>query len=105
MKRNGNNLELTINGTEAKLIVANYFSGSYHYNNDATKRVNKVEEIRFADGTVWDVDYVENEVKMLMIFSSVPALLDFVVAQLLIFVSLSQLGYDGRKTCHHVVSL
>ncbi len=66
LKRNGNNLEVTIDGTEDKLIVANYFSGSYYYNNDVTKRVNKVEEIRFADGTVWDVDYVENEVRTII---------------------------------------
>ncbi|WP_278246399.1 calcium-binding protein, partial [Catonella morbi] len=59
IKRTGNNLELIVKGTSDKLIVEDYFSQYYGYNSsDPTKMVNKVEEVRFTDGTVWDIDYV-----------------------------------------------
>ena len=59
VKRTENNLELIVKGTSDKLIVEDYFSPYYGYSyNDPTKMVNKVEEVRFTDGTVWDVEYV-----------------------------------------------
>ena len=59
VKRTDNNLELIVKGTSDKLIVEDYFSPYYSYSyNDPTKMVNKVEEVRFTDGTVWDVEYV-----------------------------------------------
>ena len=59
VKRTGNNLELIVKETSDKLIVEDYFSPYYGYDyNDPTKMVNKVEEVRFTDGTVWDVEYV-----------------------------------------------
>ena len=62
IKRTDNNLELIVKGTTDKLIVEDYFSPYYNYGvNDPTKMVNKVEEVRFTDGTVWDVEYVCRE--------------------------------------------
>jgi Ca2+-binding RTX toxin-like protein len=59
--RKNDNLELSINGTNDKLTVKNYFSAydstGCYYRGDS---VNKVEQIRFDDGTVWDVAYVKN---------------------------------------------
>ncbi|HEX2925163.1 MAG TPA: calcium-binding protein, partial [Ruminiclostridium sp.] len=59
--RKNYDLELSIEGTSDKLTVKNYFSaydstGCYYRG----ESVNKVEQIRFADGTVWDVAYVKN---------------------------------------------
>jgi len=70
IKRISYDLELSINGTTDKLIVKDYFNqhyktSSYNSSYDSTNMVNKVEEIRFADGTVWDVNYIINEVKNL----------------------------------------
>ena len=64
VKRTDNNLELIVKGTSDKLIVEDYFSPYYSYSyNDPTKMVNKVEEVRFTDGTVWDVAYVVEAVR------------------------------------------
>ena len=52
MKRAGSNLEISIIGTTDKLTISSYFfqdgAGSY-----------QLEEIRFADGTVWNVEMVK----------------------------------------------
>jgi len=51
LHRNGDNLELTINGTTDKLTVQSWFlNDSYEY---------QVEQIKFADGTTWDAAYME----------------------------------------------
>ncbi|MDL5602274.1 calcium-binding protein, partial [Bacillus subtilis] len=50
--RSRNDLELSLRGTADRITVSNYFS------NDATGPY-KVEEIRFADGTVWNIDTVK----------------------------------------------
>ena len=43
-------------------IRSYYEISSYNSSYDSTNMVNKVEEIRFADGTVWDVAYIKNVV-------------------------------------------
>ncbi|WP_150050569.1 calcium-binding protein [Methylomonas rhizoryzae] len=53
--RSSNNLVLSINGTGDRLTINNYF------NNDAAGGY-QVEEIRFADGTVWGVNIVKARV-------------------------------------------
>ncbi|MBE0484227.1 MAG: hypothetical protein IBX52_12080, partial [Bacterioplanes sp.] len=52
MTRSGNNLILTLAGSIDRITVANYFrsDGDSAY---------KLEEIRFADGTVWDIAQVK----------------------------------------------
>ncbi|MEN6328442.1 MAG: calcium-binding protein [Syntrophomonas sp.] len=49
VKRNGNNLELNINGTTDMITVRDYFSSDYY----------KVEKIEFTDGTVWDSAFIK----------------------------------------------
>jgi Ca2+-binding RTX toxin-like protein len=56
LSRSGDNLILSITGTSDQLII-----GSYFYN-DAASGFYRVEEIRFADGTVWDVEVVKSKV-------------------------------------------
>jgi len=46
IRRSGNNMVLSINGTEDRLTVINGFGE----NGDT----NHIEEVRFADGTIWD---------------------------------------------------
>jgi len=64
VNRVGNNLELSIKNTTDKVVVKDYFSpyyagtGSY----DSSNNVNKVEQIKFADGTVWDVATIKSKV-------------------------------------------
>lgn len=62
--RNGDNLELSINGTADKLIVERYFSqytrnGYYAGSEDA----NKIERVTFADGTIWNVSDVKEKAR------------------------------------------
>ena len=57
ISRSGDSLVLSINGTTDKLTVSSYF------NNDAAGNY-KVEEIRFADGTVWNVDTVKAKAQL-----------------------------------------
>ncbi|MDP2880435.1 MAG: calcium-binding protein, partial [Azonexus sp.] len=57
VSRSGDNLVLSINGTADNLTVSSYF------NSDAAGYY-KVEEIRFADGTVWNVDAIKAKVLM-----------------------------------------
>ena len=45
VRRSGNDLHLRIAGTDDNLTVSNFFAGTE----------NQIEEVRFADGTVWDV--------------------------------------------------
>ena len=64
----GNNLELSlVNGTD-KIIVSDYFNPYYFKGTgyDPTCKANKIEEIHFADGTVWDIDYISRQVAMLV---------------------------------------
>ena len=52
VSRVGDNLELSVRGTADKVVVQNYFyTGNTYY---------RVEEVRFADGTVWDYEYVKD---------------------------------------------
>ncbi|HEX9062759.1 MAG TPA: calcium-binding protein, partial [Clostridia bacterium] len=63
-KRNGRNLELGIKDTADKVVIKDYFSPYYSndYYYDSNNNVNKVENIKFADGTVWDVAAVRSKV-------------------------------------------
>jgi Ca2+-binding RTX toxin-like protein len=54
--RNADNLILSISGTTDKVTISSYFSS------DATSYY-KLEEIRFADGTVWTIDRVKTMVQ------------------------------------------
>jgi len=51
-RRNGLSLEVSINGTADKVVVNSYF------NNDAVG-LTVVEQLRFGDGTIWDVATVK----------------------------------------------
>ena len=51
VRRNGNNLELSINATTDKITVQDFFA----YNN-VTSVWNPVRQVSFADGTVWGLD-------------------------------------------------
>jgi len=53
IRRNNNNLELSINDTTDQITISDYFSYDYY----------KVESIEFADGTVWDVGYISDKVE------------------------------------------
>ena len=57
LRRHYNDLYLTINGTQDRLCVRNYFNGG------DTSRYSVVENIKFADGTVWDVSAVKPKVQ------------------------------------------
>ena len=48
LNRDGSNLYLSINGTTDKLTVQNWFSEDAY----------RVEQVQFADGTVWDANYL-----------------------------------------------
>ncbi|PYG88397.1 Ca2+-binding RTX toxin-like protein [Ruminiclostridium sufflavum DSM 19573] len=61
-RRNADNLELLINGTEDKLIIKNYFSVYDVSGYNRGEAVNKIEIIKFADSTVWDAEYIKNAV-------------------------------------------
>lgn len=51
-RRDGQSLVLTINGTDDKITVSNYFlqDAASHY---------RLEEVRFADGTAWNIELVK----------------------------------------------
>ena len=53
LKRSGNNLVLKINDTTDTLTVQNYFG------NNST--INRIEQIQFMDGTVWNEDDIMRE--------------------------------------------
>jgi Ca2+-binding RTX toxin-like protein len=53
LRRNGNDLVLSINDTPAVLTVKNWFLEPDYY---------KIEYIQFADGTVWDVPVIKQHV-------------------------------------------
>ncbi|WP_162551116.1 calcium-binding protein [Paenibacillus tepidiphilus] len=53
LRRSGTQLEVRINQTGDTLKVTDYFKEGGQY---------RIEEIRFADGTVWDYEYVRNAV-------------------------------------------
>lgn len=48
--RNGEDLELHLVDSDDRLVLSNWFSGDAY----------KIEQIRFADGTVWDVAYLRS---------------------------------------------
>jgi Ca2+-binding RTX toxin-like protein len=56
LRRSGNHLVVMIAGSDDRLTVSNYFW------NDANTGEYRVEELRFADGTVWDVAEVKRQV-------------------------------------------
>lgn len=51
-RRDGQSLVLTINGTDDKITISNYFlqDAASHY---------RLEEVRFADGTAWNIELVK----------------------------------------------
>ncbi|WP_152551260.1 calcium-binding protein [Schinkia azotoformans] len=51
VKRNGDHLELSIEGTQDKLTIQNYFYRDYYL----------IEKIEFADGTIWDTAFIKAE--------------------------------------------
>ncbi|MCL2760388.1 MAG: hypothetical protein FWD70_01915, partial [Desulfuromonadales bacterium] len=53
--RSGNNLVLSIAGTTDKITIQNFY-----YNNDPNNIQNPVQQIKFADGTVWGLNQVSN---------------------------------------------
>ncbi len=53
ISRVGNSLELEIIGTTDKLIVSAYFT------TEDINEASAVDEIRFANGQIWDVDYIK----------------------------------------------
>lgn len=55
LSRAGNNLDIELVGSTDKLTVSNYFLG------DALTGTYRIEELRFADGTVWTVDDVKQQ--------------------------------------------
>ncbi len=50
LQRSGDDLVLSINGTDDALTVSGWFSGDE----------NKIEQVQFADGTTWDAAAIEN---------------------------------------------
>ena len=50
LARNGDGLVLTIEGTEDSITASNFF-----YSDDPTSELNTLQEVRFADGSGWDV--------------------------------------------------
>ncbi|MFZ1249085.1 MAG: calcium-binding protein [Candidatus Saccharimonadales bacterium] len=71
--QNGWDLEISVSGTTDKLTVTRYFtSTSYYYANtvwnatDVGEMGNKVEQIQFADGTIWTVADVKGKAAVLM---------------------------------------
>ncbi len=66
VRRNGDNLELRITGTEDMLVIERYFSpyarNSWYYYG---ANVNKVEEFRFTDGTVWDIATIADKARFI----------------------------------------
>jgi Ca2+-binding RTX toxin-like protein len=55
LKRDGDMLVLSIKGTTDTLVVSNYFYGNAAYG-------YQVEQIKFADGVIWDVNAVKAKV-------------------------------------------
>lgn len=66
VKRSGDNLELAISGTQDKLIIERYFSAYTKYGYYAGADSNVVEEIRFADGTIWDASTAKEKARNLI---------------------------------------
>ncbi|MQM38232.1 hypothetical protein KBTX_02242 [wastewater metagenome] len=56
LRRSGNNLVVSLGDGTDRLTVDDYFR------NDANSGESRVEELRFSDGTVWDVDHVKQAV-------------------------------------------
>ncbi|MNH50190.1 Bifunctional hemolysin/adenylate cyclase precursor [compost metagenome] len=64
VKRNGDNLELTITGTTDKLTIERYFSAYPRYGYyPVGENGNKVEQFQFSDGTVWDIAAIKEKSK------------------------------------------
>lgn len=49
-------LELSIKGADDRLIVEKHFGYYSYYNPDTPSPVNQIEQVVFADGTVWNID-------------------------------------------------
>ena len=56
LRRSGDDLVVTLAGSDDRLTVSDYFW------NDADTGEHRVEELRFADGTVWDVAEIKRQV-------------------------------------------
>ncbi|WP_293932604.1 calcium-binding protein [Iodobacter sp.] len=59
LKRDGNTLILSIKGFAASLKVMNYFENTASF---------PIEQIKFADGSIWDVPVINNKVNALLGF-------------------------------------
>ncbi|WP_162551262.1 calcium-binding protein [Paenibacillus tepidiphilus] len=57
LTKNGDNLELRVNGTADKLVVSNYLASGGKY---------AIERIQFADGTVWDSTYIKETTRTML---------------------------------------
>lgn len=54
--RSGDHLTLSIAGTEDRITLSSFF-----YTNNATNTYNPVQEVRFADGTIWNLETLKNK--------------------------------------------
>jgi Ca2+-binding RTX toxin-like protein len=54
--RSGDHLELTIVGTADRLTISDFFDG-----NVATNSYNPIQEIRFSNGTTWNLETIKNK--------------------------------------------
>ena len=86
VKRNGGNLELSINGTSDKLIVQSFFSGDAY----------QVERFQFADGTVWNVADVKDKARVIIGTSSSETINGYTDQDNIIY------GLDGNDTIYGV---
>ncbi|MCW5322943.1 calcium-binding protein [Verminephrobacter aporrectodeae subsp. tuberculatae] len=55
--RSGSNLVLSISGTADKVTLSDFF-----YNDDPTNNWNPIQQVRFADGTTWNINTLKSKV-------------------------------------------
>ncbi|WP_321161943.1 beta strand repeat-containing protein [Verminephrobacter aporrectodeae] len=55
--RSGSNLVLSIAGTTDKVSISDFF-----YNDDPTNNWNPIQQVRFANGTTWDINGIKSKV-------------------------------------------
>ena len=60
LRRNGDDLVFSINGTDDTLTVSGWFAGDE----------NKIEQVKFADGTIWDAPAIEGMLNAAPVISS-----------------------------------
>ncbi len=67
--RSGNDLILSIAGTTDKVTV-----GAFFYNNDPAGSYNPIQQVKFDDGTTWDLNTIKTKVTPASGFSAPPVL-------------------------------